>query len=111
MKIRNQVQSALESEARDLFLRTLGHRLGISAREIFASGNPDGLSQARACNEMMIAIWSQLDVAKSAGVAGYPDSEFLAILLSKADIGGARPHLRSALESALTFVDGIIGAG
>ncbi|MGP3964951.1 hypothetical protein ACTWPT_54265 [Nonomuraea sp. 3N208] len=110
MKIRDRVRSALESEARELFLRTLGHRLGISAREIFASDTPDSLSQARACNEMMIAIWSQLDVAKSTGVAGYPDSEFLTVLLSKADGGSARPYLRSAIESALTFVDEITAA-
>ncbi|WP_179892201.1 hypothetical protein [Streptomyces sp. rh34] len=55
---------------------------------------------------MMIAIWSQLDAAKSAGAAGYPDAEFLSILLSKADTADARPYLRSALENALTFVDG-----
>lgn len=110
MNIRDRVQSALESDARELFLRTLGHLLGISAREIFASDTPGSLSQARACNEMMIAIWSQFNVAKSAGVAGYPDSEFLTILLSKADTGDARSYLRSALESALTFVDNITAA-
>jgi hypothetical protein len=106
MNIRDRFQSALDSERREFFLRTLGHRIGISAREIFAGDTPDSLAKARACNEMMIAIWSQLDAARSAGVAGYPDTEFLTILLSKADTGNARPYLRSALESSLNFVDG-----
>lgn len=65
MKIRERVESALRSRTRELFLRTLGHRLGISAREIFVSDDPNSLSQARACNEMMVAIWAQLAVANS----------------------------------------------
>ena len=104
MRIREQVETTLKSGARELFLRTLGHRLGISAREVFVSDNPNSLSQARACNEMMIAIWSQLAVAKTAGAAGYPDSEFLSILATKADMGDARAYLRSAVESSLDFV-------
>ncbi|GAB2793565.1 hypothetical protein [Streptomyces daliensis] len=103
MNIRQQVEAVLTSEKREVFLRTLGHRLGISAREIFARDEDErgGLLQARACNEMMIAIWSQLAVAREVGAEGYPDAEFLPVLLSKADMGEARGYLRSALESAL----------
>ncbi|PSK88041.1 hypothetical protein CLV63_1303 [Murinocardiopsis flavida] len=106
MTVQQEFRAVLESGSRDALLRALGHRLGISAREIFAEQAPDALSQARACNEMMIALWAQTDTARRAGVAGYPDAEFLAILRSKADTGGARVHLRRAVEGALAVTRG-----
>ncbi|CAM5350890.1 hypothetical protein SANTM175S_05545 [Streptomyces antimycoticus] len=54
----------------------------------------DALEQARACNEIMIAIWLQVWALKDTEGDGYPDSEFLPILLGKADAGNARSHLR-----------------
>ncbi|MYU52844.1 MULTISPECIES: hypothetical protein [Streptomyces] len=106
MNIREQVLAILESESKEAFLLLLGHRLGISARFIFSEESSDGLRQARACNEMMIAIWSQVRAMKDEGVNGYPDSEFLSILLGKADAGNARSYLRDAIESALLSADG-----
>lgn len=109
MNIRDRVLVILESESKEAFLLALGHRLGISARFIFSEESSDGLRQARACNEMMIAIWSQVSAMKGVEGNGYPDSEFLSILLGKADVGNARPHLRNALESALLSIgdDGV----
>lgn len=106
MNIREQVLAILESESKEAFLLLLGHRLGISARFTFSEECSDGLRQARACNEMMIAIWSQVGAMKDEGVNGYPDSEFLSILLGKADAGNARSYLRDAIESALLSVGG-----
>lgn len=103
MKIQERFLLALRSSSREVFLRTLGHRLGVSAREIFANKEPNSLGQAQACNEMMIALWSQTEAAKEAGAAGYPDSEFFSVLLSKANAGDARIHLQRATESALSF--------
>ncbi|MFH8389225.1 hypothetical protein [Streptomyces sp. NPDC018036] len=107
MTIHDQFLTALKSASRETFLLAMGHRLGVSARDVFAEdgpggpGGPDALPCARACNEMMIAIWSQLWATKDPGVQGYPDGEFLSILMGKADMGGARPQLRSAIESSL----------
>lgn len=109
MNIRDRVLAILKSESKEVFLLALGHRLGISARFIFSEESSDGLRQAQACNEMMIAIWSQVSAMKDAEENGYPDSEFLSILLGKADAGNARPHLRNALESVFLSIgdDGI----
>lgn len=106
MNIRDRVLAVLESESKEVFLLALGHRLGTSARFIFSEGSPVALQQARACNEMMIAIWLQVWATKDAEGDGYPDSEFLSVLLGKADAGNARPHLRNAIESALLSVGG-----
>ena len=99
MSMQVRVLEALRSDARESFLVALGHGLGISARSIFAE--PESSKSGRACNEMMIAIWSQLWAGKSREVDGYPDEEFLHILLAKADLGDARRHLRNALEESL----------
>ncbi|MBA2806745.1 hypothetical protein E0500_004570 [Streptomyces sp. KM273126] len=106
MNIRDRVLAVLESESKEVFLLALGHRLGISARFIFSERSSDALQQARACNEMMIAIWLQVWAMKDDEGDGYPDSEFLPILLGKADAGNARSHLRNAIESALLSVGG-----
>ncbi|MDT0346325.1 hypothetical protein [Streptomyces litchfieldiae] len=104
MSIRGQVLAIMNSEAKETFLLAMGHRLGISARDVFAGDAQHGSRQAQACNEMMIAIWSQVWAMKDGAVKGYPDSDFIAILLEKADLGGARLHLRNAIESALVSV-------
>jgi hypothetical protein len=104
VKIHDQVLAALKSESRETFLLAMGHRLGVSAREIFAVQGSDSLRCAQACNEVMIAIWSQLWAAKGSSLQGYPDAEFLSILTGKADVGGARPYLRNAIESSLFFI-------
>lgn len=104
MNIRDQVLAILNSESKEAFLLAIGHRLGISARDIFAEDGLDGLRRAQACNEMMISIWSQAWAMKEARVNGYPDSDFLSVLLGKADAGDARPHLRNAIESALLVI-------
>ncbi|OLT38280.1 hypothetical protein BJF79_27475 [Actinomadura sp. CNU-125] len=104
MNVFGRFQAILESDLREEFLKILGHRLGVSAREIFADSSADGLRRAGACNEMMIALWTQLYSTDEAG-AGYPDGEFLSVLLGKADAGDVRGHLRNALESALLWVD------
>lgn len=106
MKIGDRVLAVLESDSKEAFLLALGHRLGISARFIFSERSSDALQQAQACNEMMIAIWLQVWAMKDAEGDGYPDSEFLPILLEKADAGNARSHLRNAIESALLSVRG-----
>ncbi|MEU8828050.1 hypothetical protein [Streptomyces sp. NPDC048636] len=94
----------LDSASRETFLVAMGHRLGISARDVFTGEGPQQLAQARACNEMMISIWSQLWATKDSSGGGYPDPEFLSALLNKADAGDARAHLRHAMESALRAV-------
>ncbi|MFJ9079449.1 hypothetical protein ACIRO3_30050 [Streptomyces sp. NPDC102278] len=104
MNIRDQVLAILSSESKEAFLLAMGHRLGISAREIFTEDGLDGLQRAQACNEMMISIWAQVWAMKEGQVNGYPDSDFLSVLLDKADVGGARPHLRNAIESALLAI-------
>ncbi|QRX91133.1 hypothetical protein [Streptomyces noursei] len=104
MSTREQVLAIMNSDAKETFLLALGHRLGISARDAFAGDVSQGVRQAQACNEMMIAIWSQAWAMKDEGVNGYPDSDFLSILLEKADVGAARPHLRNAIESALASI-------
>jgi hypothetical protein len=111
MNIRDQVLAILKSESKEAFLLALGHRLGISARGIFSEEGSEALQQARACNEMMIAIWSQVWGMKYARENGYPDSEFLSILMGKSDVGNARHHLRNAIESALLSIhdDGASG--
>lgn len=106
MNIRDRVLAVLESESKEVFLLALGHRLGISARFIFSEASSDALQQARACNEMMIAIWLQVWAMKDAEGDGYPDSEFLPILLGKADAGNARPYLRDAIVGAMFSVHG-----
>ncbi|MEV5571282.1 hypothetical protein AB0L06_14625 [Spirillospora sp. NPDC052269] len=111
MNIRERFLAVLESDSKETFLLALGHRLGISAREIFAEKSPGGLQQAQACNEMTIAIWSQVRAMKDELGDGYPDSEFLVILLGKADMGDARTHLRNAVESALLSIAGDETAG
>ncbi|WP_405960970.1 hypothetical protein OG235_31115 [Streptomyces sp. NBC_00024] len=104
MSIRDQVLAILNSPSKEAFLLAMGHRLGISARDVFAGDMQRGMRQAQACNEMMIALWSQVRAMKDEGTHGYPDSDFLSVLLGKADAGDARPHLRHAIESALFSV-------
>ncbi|MER7791551.1 hypothetical protein [Streptomyces sp. NPDC097640] len=110
MSARDQVLATLNSGSREMFLVALGHRLGISARDVFTGdgdGDGDGereLREAQACNEMMIAIWSHLWATKEPREGGYPDPDFLSALLRKADAGDARSHLRNAIESALRAV-------
>jgi hypothetical protein len=106
MNIRDRVLGILESDSKELFLLALGHRLGISARRIFSERSSDAMQQAQACNEMMIAIWVQALAMKDAKGDGYPDSEFLPILLEKADAGSARSHLRDAIENVLLSIEG-----
>ncbi|MGW3212842.1 hypothetical protein ACWDBC_11365 [Streptomyces parvus] len=106
MNIRDRVFAVLESDSKEEFLLALGHRLGISARFIFSEESSDASQQARACNEMMIAIWLQAWSMKSSKGDGYPDSEFLPVLIEKADAGNARPHLRNAIESAFLSLGG-----
>ncbi|MEH0582160.1 hypothetical protein QBA54_48810 [Streptomyces sp. B21-108] len=104
MTVRERVLEVLNSASKETFLLVMGHRLGISAREAFVGDRPEGMRQAQACNEMMIALWSQVRAMKDDGAQGYPDADFLAVLLEKADAGDARPHLRHAIESALLAV-------
>ncbi|MBD9700793.1 hypothetical protein [Streptomyces caniscabiei] len=104
MNIRDQVLAILNSPSKETFLLVMGHRLGIAARDVFAGDMQRGMRQAQACNEMMIAIFSQVRAMKDDGADGYPDSDFLSVLLGKADAGDARPHLRHAIESALLSV-------
>ncbi|QKV96196.1 hypothetical protein HUT19_34465 [Streptomyces sp. NA02950] len=104
MSARDRVLAILDSPSRETFLIAVGHRLGISARDIFTDADPRRFAQAQACNEIMISIWSQLWATKESRGSGYPDPEFLSALLSKADAGDARTHLRHALESALRAV-------
>lgn len=111
MNARDQVLAMLNSESREVFLVALGHRLGISARDVFTGDGGPELRQAQACNEMMISIWSQLWATKEPQAGGYPDPDFLSSLLSKADAGDARPHLRNAIESALRAVRDAGGRG
>ncbi|GGR42312.1 hypothetical protein GCM10010219_54540 [Streptomyces netropsis] len=107
MNVRAQVRSILASEARETFLLALGHRLGTSTRLVFVEEGPERLRAARACNEMMIVVWSQLWATRAPETAsGYPDAEFLPVLLEKADAGDARPYLRDALESTLVHLRG-----
>ncbi|MGX8908968.1 hypothetical protein ACR820_27705 [Streptomyces netropsis] len=105
VNVRAEVHSILASESRETFLLALGHRLGTSTRVVFVEGGEEGsgsLRAARACNEMMIVVWSQLWATRAPETAsGYPDAEFLPVLLEKADAGDARPYLRDALESTL----------
>ncbi|MFV8132331.1 hypothetical protein [Streptomyces syringium] len=105
MNVRAEVHSILASGARETFLLALGHRLGTSTRLVFVEDGEEGgdrLRAARACNEMMIVVWSQLWATREPETAsGYPDAEFLPVLLEKADAGDARPYLRDALESTL----------
>jgi len=104
MNARDQVLAILNSESRERFLVALGHRLGISARDVFTRDDQYGVQQAQACNEMMISIWSQLWATKKPHVGGYSDPDFLSALLRKADAGDARSHLRNAIGSALRAV-------
>ncbi len=105
MSARDRVLAILASESRETFLVAVGHRLGISTRDVFTGeGGPHQLAQARACNEMMISIWSQLWATRDSPGSGYADPDFLSALLAKADAGDARTHLRHALESALRAV-------
>jgi hypothetical protein len=104
MNIRDRIVAIMNSDAKEAFLLSMGHRLGISARGAFSADAPRGISQASACNEMMITIWSQIWAMKDEAVHGYPDAEFLSVLIGKADAGDARPHLRNAIESALISV-------
>lgn len=101
MKISDQFLAAMQSDSRETFLLAMGHRLGVAAREIFTGDGSADLQRARACNEMMIAIWSQLWATKDPVGGGYPDTEFLRVLIGKADEGDARSYLRSAIESSL----------
>ncbi|MEU2513942.1 hypothetical protein [Streptomyces syringium] len=102
VNVRAEVRSILASESRETFLLALGHRLGTSTRVVFVEEGPGSLRAARACNEMMIVVWSQLWATRAPQTAsGYPDAEFLPVLLEKADAGDARPYLRDALESTL----------
>ncbi|TNY37958.1 hypothetical protein [Thermomonospora catenispora] len=106
MNIRTKFLEALNSDSKETFLIALGHHLGISARDTFTGDPLNGQREARACNEMMIAIWSQVWAVNDENVRGYPDSDFLSILIEKADAGDARHHLRNAIEIALSFVSG-----
>lgn len=99
--IREKVVAILNSNSKEIFLLAMGHRLGISARDAFPEVDTQAVRQARACNELMIAILSQIWAMKNEAVDGYPDSDFLSVLTEKADAGGARLHLRNAIEGAL----------
>ncbi|OLO33465.1 hypothetical protein PZ61_0225210 [Streptomyces sp. MNU77] len=96
--------AVLKSESKEAFLLALGHRLGLAARFVFSEEGSDALQQAQACNEMMISIWLQVWAMKDGEGDGYPDSEFLPVLLEKADAGNARSYLRDALEAALLYI-------
>ncbi|MEU1826591.1 hypothetical protein ABZ502_29700 [Streptomyces abikoensis] len=104
MSVQNEVRSVLGSPLRETFLQALGSGLGFSARLIFTEGSREGLEQARACNEMMIVIWAQFSGSGQVPGEGYPDEVFLPVLREKADAGGARHHLRYAVEGALHFL-------
>lgn len=104
MKTDEKVLALLGSDLRTMFLKSLGKNLGISARLVFADPGDDGLRRARACNEMMIAIWSQVG-ATGKLADGYPDNVFLSVLIEKADAGNARSNLRNALEFAFKKFD------
>ncbi|MFD8997119.1 hypothetical protein [Streptomyces abikoensis] len=104
MSVQDEVRSVLGSPLRETFLQALGRELGFSARLIFTEGSPEGLEQARACNEMMIVIWAQFSGSGQVAGEGYPDEVFLPVLREKADAGGARHHLREAVEGALRFL-------
>ncbi|SDM58812.1 hypothetical protein [Nonomuraea jiangxiensis] len=106
MNIGDRVRTVLGSPRKEKFLLALGHRLGIAARGVFTGDASQAARQAQACNEMMIAIWSQMWAMKTAGPTGHPDREFLAILLEKADAGDARLNLLDALNSALLSMGG-----
>ncbi|MFD9338334.1 hypothetical protein ACFWBF_28635 [Streptomyces sp. NPDC060028] len=101
--MREDVRAALGSDSRELFLLALGHRLAVAARGAFTEAGAVVVERARACNEMMICVWSQAWATRT-GAAGYPDADFLSVLLEKADVADARPFLRDALESALLAV-------
>jgi hypothetical protein len=97
MTVEDRVTALLGSDLRTKFLKSLGWNLGLSARFIFAHPGVDGMGRARACNEIMMAIWSQVE--SGGGPAdGFPDESFISVLLSKADAGGVRINLREALE-------------
>lgn len=103
MSVQDLVLEALGSDRRTTFLLALGHRLGIAARQLYVDPSAGQIAQARACNEMMISIFSQTWAAGDSEASGYPDAEFLPILLGKADAGGARAHLQDAVQSALRY--------
>ncbi|WP_030017760.1 hypothetical protein [Streptomyces monomycini] len=105
MNIYDRVLEVLASDSRETFLLALGHRMGIFTREALDEDAAHGTHQARACNEMTIAIWSQVWATRDAEVKGYPDSEFLPILLEKADRGDARRYLRYSLESSMLMLE------
>ncbi|GCD39206.1 hypothetical protein OEIGOIKO_07035 [Streptomyces chrestomyceticus JCM 4735] len=105
MNIQDRVLGILNSDARETFLLALGHRMGIFTREALDEDAAHGTQQARACNEMTIAIWSQVWATRDAKVEGYPDSEFLPVLLEKADRGNARRYLRHSLESSMLMLE------
>lgn len=109
MNVREKFLEILGSESRGTFLVSLGNHLGISMRDILREGGSGDLRQARACNEIMIAIWSQVGATIGGSAAGYPDSEFISILMEKADMGNARHHLRNAIEGALLVVESAEG--
>ncbi|TDC74280.1 hypothetical protein [Streptomyces hainanensis] len=105
MTLGDRVLGVLASEARETFLLALGHRLGIEARQNFLGEDAsDALPRARACNEMMIVIWSQLWAGRGAGDEGYPDRDFLTALSHRAQAGDAREQLAQAVRSALLAV-------
>ncbi|MEZ0107653.1 hypothetical protein ABH920_001645 [Catenulispora sp. EB89] len=87
------------------FLLALGHRLGIAARELYADPATVDAAQASACNEMMISVFSQAWATDDRAVAGYPDADFLSILVGKADAGNARGLLQNAVVSAQRYRD------
>ncbi|GCD47306.1 hypothetical protein [Streptomyces paromomycinus] len=105
MKIQDRFLEVLTSDARETFLLALGHRMAIFTRDALAQDAAHGTQHARACNEMSIAVWSQVWATRDAEVAGYPDSDFLPVLLEKADRGDARAFLRHAVESSLLVLE------
>lgn len=100
MNVEHKFNELLDSKCREAFLQKIGYELGISARQIFAAQGSRDIKEARACNEMVIALWAQVRAAGDEERA-YPDSELLRVLLSKADLGNARSHLRNAVENAM----------
>ncbi|MFK8845401.1 hypothetical protein [Streptomyces sp. Ac-502] len=105
MNIRRRILEILNSDSREIFLLALGHRMGIFTRDALLQDAAQGTQYAKACNEMNIAIWSQVWATRDEKVAGYPDAEFLPILLEKADRGDARSFLRYAIDSSLLMLE------
>lgn len=101
MSVWDDVRAVLESDRRTKFLAAVGWRMAIAGRELYISQSPDDIAQARACNEVVIAIFEQMGADVNPAVTGYPDEDFFPVLSGKADAGNARGHLQQAILTAL----------